>query len=351
MSRDQPPEQQFPRVLLVGGRPDTQRSFLVWAEAVGGSVLLCQDVNEALGRRLHEYDAVVVGAAVTWNDLSASLESFRTVTNGAPLLVITDAAAAESTSAELTAGGEDFVVRPYDTEELIGRLKRLLAQAADSDSLLCFEDVEIDVRDRVCRVNGELVRLTPKELGILEALLREAPCTVSRNDLLKEVWAGDVERGRRALDVHMAHLRQKLTSAYSRASVATVRGTGFRVAEVRVQLPAHLVLEAAPDGMLVVDAEGHILMVNAMLENLFGYERSELIGVAVEALIPDRFGGEHHWHREQFEESASTRRMDSGLALFGKHRDGSEFPVDVSLSPIKTCQGHYVVAAVRVKSG
>ena len=178
--------------------------------------------------------------------------------------------------------------------------ERPLPRAPHPETILRFEDVEVDVGDRLCRASGERVPLTPKELGILEALWRKASHTVSRQDLLVAVWAEDVERGRRALDVYMTHLRRKLTSAYSRASVATVRGTGFRMAELRLELPTHLVLEAAPDGMLVVDATGEILMVNAMTERLFGYPRSELVGATLETLIPQRFAVGHQQHRKRF---------------------------------------------------
>jgi len=351
MSHHRPLEFRQPRVVLVAGGADTRQILMTWAERVGGSVSSFKDLPEALEQPLHECEAVVVDAAVTWHALSASLDRLRAAMNTTPLLVITKSTAAEDASAGLTAGDEDFLVLPYDTEELVGRLERLLVRAGHSrpDSVLRYEDLEVDVVDRLCRVGGDRVRLTPKELGILEALLRVAPRTLSRQQLLEEVWTEDTERGRKALDVHMTHLRKKLAGAYSRASVSTVRGTGFRVGDVRVELPTHLVLEAAPDAMLVADEDGEILMVNAMLESMFGYERSEMLGASVETLIPERMRGGHRRQRSRFDDAPAPRRMGTGLELLGRHRDGTEFPVDVSLSPIETHQGRYVIAAVRMR--
>ena len=347
MSSDRSPEQPPPRVLHVGSEALAREALVEWETTTGGSVSHCQDLPEACAQPLDEYQAVLVDGTISWVDLSASLETLRIARNGTPLLVITESAVASDAAAALSAIGEDFVVPPYERGELVARLRRLHSRTRRPDSTVRFEDVEVDVHDRVCRVDGEIVRLTPKEFGILETLLYKAPHTVSREDLLNQVWPGDVERGRKAVDVHMTHLRQKLTGAYSRASVATVRGTGFRIRNVRVELPTHLVLDAAPDGMVVVDSDGEILMVNAMLLSMFGYTRADLVGATVETLIPERFGAEHHRHRRRFAGKASSRRMGSGVALFGRRQDGTEFPVDISLSPIETADGHYVVAAVR----
>jgi PAS domain S-box-containing protein len=105
--------------------------------------------------------------------------------------------------------------------------------------------------------------------------------------------------------------------------------------------------ESAPDGAILVDSQGIIQRVNAQVEKLFGYKRDKLIGNKVELLLPDRFKDIHFLHRQRFSEKAVTRTMGAGLELFGRRKDGSEFPVDIMLSPIKTEQGLYIIAAVR----
>ena len=106
-------------------------------------------------------------------------------------------------------------------------------------------------------------------------------------------------------------------------------------------------LEAAPDAIIIVDRQGNIVLVNRMTELLFGYARDELIGQAVELLIPARFRDGHHRHRDNYISSAHTRPMGSGLELFACRKDGSEFPVEISLSPLQSPSGTLVTSVVR----
>ncbi|MBP5871974.1 PAS domain S-box protein [Streptomyces sp. LBUM 1485] len=106
-------------------------------------------------------------------------------------------------------------------------------------------------------------------------------------------------------------------------------------------------LEAAPDAMVIVDDTGTIRLVNAQTEALFGYRREELLGRPVELLIPHRFREHHTRHRVGYAANRQVRPMGAGLELHGLRRDGTEFPVEISLSPLETADGLLVSAAVR----
>ncbi len=106
-------------------------------------------------------------------------------------------------------------------------------------------------------------------------------------------------------------------------------------------------LETLPDATVAVDLDGTIVQVNTQAQELFGYGRDELIGQKVEMLVPDRYRGQHHHHREDFAQAPKTRRMGAELDLYGRRRNGTEFPVEISLSPVSTGKGGLVLSAIR----
>lgn len=105
--------------------------------------------------------------------------------------------------------------------------------------------------------------------------------------------------------------------------------------------------EAAPDGILLVDQEGTIIRLNRQVEALFGYDREELLGKPLETLMPERFRKEHVLHRAGYYQEPRLRPMGVELDLFGRRKDGEEFPVDIVLSPLRTEQGLLVIAMIR----
>jgi PAS domain S-box-containing protein len=112
-------------------------------------------------------------------------------------------------------------------------------------------------------------------------------------------------------------------------------------------VPFGAYLESAPDAVVIIGPEGQIVFVNAQTERLFGFARRELLGQPVECLLPGRFRGAHAGHRDDYRSDPRTRPMGAGLELFGLRKTGTEFPVDISLSPLPTDQGILLTAAIR----
>ena len=105
-------------------------------------------------------------------------------------------------------------------------------------------------------------------------------------------------------------------------------------------------LEGAPNGMIMVGRDGNIVLANAQMEKLFGYRKAELLGRPVEMLVPERFRGEYAAHRDRFFASPVVRPMGAGRDLFGLRKDGTEFLVEIGLSPVQTETGLFVLASI-----
>ncbi|NVB79865.1 MAG: PAS domain S-box protein [Kofleriaceae bacterium] len=121
----------------------------------------------------------------------------------------------------------------------------------------------------------------------------------------------------------------------------------LRETDPKAELRFRELVESAPDGIVVCDRSGAIVLVNAQTERMFGYSRGELIGKPIEILIPERLRSRHPGHVAGYTGAPRSRPMGTGLDLSGRRRDGTEFPVEISLSPIQVDQGTLFSAAIR----
>lgn len=146
---------------------------------------------------------------------------------------------------------------------------------------------------------------------------------------------------------YIIHCVEDVTDLIRLKEHGTKQDEAIRQLMIRSERRFAQLLDAAPDAIVVVGENGCIDLVNERAEALFGYARSELVGQDLEILIPDRLRGGHSVHVARFLANPLARPMGTGLELFGRKRDGSEIPIEVSLSPLRTDSGMTVSAAIR----
>ena len=251
------------------------------------------------------------------------------------------------------SSGEDITVQQHAEEQLRQREEQLRLTLENAPIGILTTDLAgklLTVNPTLCTILGytadELTGMTVRDITHPDDW-----STTTKN--FQQLVRGEVKN----YELKKRYVRKDGAVITGRARAGLVRGGHGEplmvVGEItditqreRTEKLLRLVIESAPNGIIMVDSTGRILLVNAQIEKYFGYRREELLGEQVEMLIPERLRGNHADYRSGFVNENRARAMGLGRDLFGLRKDGSEFPIEIGLSPVETDQGLLILSAI-----
>ena len=216
-------------LLVVQEEPPVASFIKRGLEAEGFVVRTACDGAEGLEMsRSADLDLIVLDLVLPTVTGEEILARLRAAGSSVPVIVLTSGDAVADQVAILNAGADDFVTRPCSLSELLARIRaRLRAADQTVSTTISHGSVTIDVATRDVRIGGSSVDLTPREFALLEMLMRHAGSTVTRPELLSEVWSLDFDPRSNLVDVYVRYLRRKLGPAW----ITTERGVGYRIVD------------------------------------------------------------------------------------------------------------------------
>ena len=216
------------RVLLVEDDPTLNRQLDMALQAAGYAVDVSTNGRDAWARGdAEDFDAVVLDLGLPQMDGLTVLKRWRAAGRSMPVLILTARDHWHEKVAGIDAGADDYLTKPFHTEELLARLRGLIRRASGHASpVLVCGPVELDTRSGRVTLNGQLLPLTSHEFKVLAYLMHHAGAVVSRTELTEHIYAQDFERDSNTIEVFVGRLRKKLPPDL----IETVRGLGYRLA-------------------------------------------------------------------------------------------------------------------------
>ena len=219
------------RFLLVEDDPEVARFVVKGLAEAGHVVELAPDGREGLYRATGEaFDAIVVDRMLPGAmDGLSMVETLRRAGNQTPVLILSALGQVDERVRGLKAGGDDYLTKPFAFSELQARLEAIMRRGSAKavETVLRVADLELDLLSREVRRAGRRLELLPREMRLLEYLMRHAGQVVTRTMLLEAVWDYHFDPQTNVIDVHVSRLRQKLDRGFARPLIHTTRGAGY----------------------------------------------------------------------------------------------------------------------------
>ena len=221
-------------LLLVEDDKEAAAWLIKGLQAMGHVVDHAVDGDDGLHLALTgDYDALILDRMLPRRDGLSIIRMLRADGNHTPTLVLSALGEVDDRVAGLRAGGDDYLVKPYAFDELTARLEALTRRKSDTEpaSRLKVGDLELDLTTHKVSRAGQTIRLQPKEMQLLEYLMRHRDQIVTRNMLLEHVWDFHFDPQTNVIDTQISRLRSKIDKGFHNSLLHTIRGRGYRLSE------------------------------------------------------------------------------------------------------------------------
>ena len=219
------------RILVVEDQKDLNEIIVRKLTSEHYTVDACYSGDEALDfLRCAEYDGVILDIMLPGITGLGVLREMRATHDSTPVLMLTGLGTVEDRVAGLDAGADDYLVKPFDFDELMARVRAMVRRGGErASSVMTSGDLMLDSASRYVERGGKEISLTAKEFDILEYLMQNEGKVLSRDKLSNHIWNYDYDGGSNVIDVYVHHLRKKIDDGFDEKKIITVKGAGYMV--------------------------------------------------------------------------------------------------------------------------